>query len=83
MDSVSVTSEAHSFMIIVMIFVALSGNSRLNSEVSITIWSVLIMLHKNYKKPELKKLRRKLVVNHAIRPFLAISSVEVIMAFSS
>ena len=71
-------SAAHNCMIIVMILVALSGNSRLNSEVNITIWSVLIMPHKNYKKPELKKLRRKLALNHAIRLFFVASSTMAI-----
>ena len=74
----SVKSEAHSCIIIPMILVALSGNSRLNSKVSITIWSVLIMLHKNYRKPELKKLMRKLALNHAIRLFLVASSTMAI-----
>ena len=41
------------------------------------------MLHKNCKKPELKKLRKKLALNQAIKLLDVTSSIESIMAYSS
>ena len=79
----SARSAEHILMIIVMIPVALSGNSRLNSEVSITIWSVLIMLHKNCRKPELKILMTKLALNQNIRVLDVASSILVSKLYSS
>ena len=81
--SVSMKSAAHSFMTAAMILETFYGKSKSKRLVNIMICKVLIMLHRNYKRPELKKLRKKLALNHAIILFFKEPSISSVFWSSS